>query len=359
MELGKVTLEGRKFSSPEEEIAFLRQEINKRETMQGRVAEMPKEETITAVVKDYAKTPIEEVIHSKTQIKPQETGAIVLELAPEQHDHQIEGLIGIMHNKGLRNAISVVEGMNSPHLEDDFHRFIVQYLKAGYVAKDLKESSELWKPTHMTLFEITLPEVPKEDANQELKKFISQMEQFYAGMLAGAGEEDYFTLEIANENNKDEFVFFASVPDSKRDLFEKQVYSMFAGVKVREEKNDYNIFNPEGVSVGAVAVHPRNSIFPLKTYEAFDTDPLAVIMNSFSKIDRDGEGAAVQFVIRPAPSEYIKKWKQALHDLEKGVPTSTATDVAFSFGGKLVKGISNFISPAPKHHYNKDKEKKD
>src|SRR3989344_2094702 len=214
MELGKVTLEGKKFSSPEEEIKFLRSEIEKREGMLGGNKEAPQEETISAVVKDYAKTPVADVVHPKAEIKPEVAGAIVLELAPEQHDSQIEGLIGVMHSKGLRNAITVVERMNSPHLEDDFHRFIVQYLKAGYVAKDFKEGNELWKPVHMTLFEITLPEVPKEEANQELKKFISQMEQFYAGMLAGSKNEDYFTLEIANANGSEEFVFYSAVPDS-------------------------------------------------------------------------------------------------------------------------------------------------
>jgi hypothetical protein len=356
MELGKLTHEGKKFSSPEEEIAFLREEIKKRETMLGGTPEAPKEETIAAVVKDYGKTPPPEVIRPAAAIKPPEVGAIVLELTPEPHDRQIEQLIGILHGKGLRNTLSVVERMNNPHIEDDFHRFLVQYLKAGYLASGLKESSELWKPTHMTLYEITLPEVPKEEANQELKKFISGMEQFYAGMLSGAGKEDYFSLEIANANGSDEFVFYAAMPDRKRDLFEKQIHSLFAGVKVREEKNDYNIFNPDGAAVGAYAVHPQNPIFPFKLYDTFDTDPLAVLMNSFSKIDRDGEGAAVQFVVRPAPSEYLNKWGKALRELEKGMPTAAAVDVPFTFGHKLVKSISDLISPPPKHHL-KDKER--
>lgn len=357
MELGKVSTEGKKFSSPAEEIAFLRQEIEKREAMMGQGAEVPRETTIQGAIKDYAATLPEEIIQPQKVIKPQESGAIVLELSPENHDRQIEGLIAVMQQKGIRNALSVVEKMKNPHLEDDFHRFIVQYLKVGYVASGFRENNELWKPSHMTLYEITLPEVPKEEANQELKKFISGMEQFYAGMLSGAKDEDYFTLEIANANGSDQFIFYSAVPDGKKDLFEKQIHSLFAGVKVREEKNDYNIFNSEGFCVGSVAVLPRNPIFPLKIYENFDTDPLSVIMNSFSKIDRDGEGAAVQFVVRPAPSDYLTKWKKALRDLEKGIPTATAVDVAFSFGGRIMKGISDLISPTPDPTKKKDQEK--
>ncbi|HEY9584559.1 MAG TPA: DUF87 domain-containing protein [Candidatus Paceibacterota bacterium] len=360
MELGKVIAPlDKKFSSPEEEIKFLRSEIEKREAMLGGNQEMPKEETISAVVKDYARTPSPEVMHSKAEILPQETGAIVLELAPEPHDRQIEELIGVMNKKGIKNTLTVVENMNNPHLEDDFHRFIVQYLKAGYMPQGLKEGNELWKPAHMTLYEITLPEVPKDEANQELKKFISGMEQFYAGMLSGAKEEDYFTFEIANENGSENFVFYAGVPDTKKNLFERQIHSLFAGVKIREEKNDYNIFNPIGVSLGAYAAHPKNSIFPFKLYDAFDVDPLSVIMNSFSKIDRDGEGAAIQFVIRPAPDEYLKKWKESLRKLEKGMPTAAAINVAFSLSGKIMKGINDLVSPPPKHHAHDKEEPKE
>lgn len=356
MELGKVSNpENKKFSSPEEEIAFLRGEIEKREKMTGGAPEAPREETIRETVKDYSHTPSSELIHPSVEIKPHEAGAIVLELAPEPHDNQIEQLIGILHKKGIRNTLSVVERMGNPHIEDDFHRFLVQYLKAGYAVSGLKENNELWKPAHMTLYEITLPEVPKEEANQELKKFISGMEQFYAGLLSGAKDNDYFTLEIANANGSEEFVFYSAVPDRKRDLFEKQIHSLFAGVKIREEKNDYNIFNPDGVSVGAYGVHPKNPIFPFKLYDTFDTDPLSVLMNSFSKIDRDGEGAAVQFVIRPAPDEYLSKWKKTLHKLEKGTPTMEAIDVPFTFGGKVFKGIAELINPPSKHNP-KDKE---
>ncbi|MBI2474461.1 MAG: DUF87 domain-containing protein [Candidatus Taylorbacteria bacterium] len=78
-------------------------------------------------------------------------------------------------------------------------------------------------------------------------------------------------------------------------------------------------------------------------------------MNSFSKIDRDGEGASIQFVIRPAKEEYSHKWRKALSELEKGVPTATAVDVPFGFGAKLLKGISDMVSPPLKSKKDKSK----
>ena len=66
--------------------------------------------------------------------------------------------------------------------------------------------------------------------------------------------------------------------------------------------------------MGAYLKQAENPIFPIKTYEQFDYDPLNIILNSFSKIDRDGEGAAIQIVFKPAGDYYLKNtrkpWKK-------------------------------------------------
>jgi hypothetical protein len=71
----------------------------------------------------------------------------------------MKSLIGLLQEKGIKNTLSVVEKMGNPHIEDDFHRFLIQYIKAGYSVPGFSESSAIWKPGHMTLYEITLTEV--------------------------------------------------------------------------------------------------------------------------------------------------------------------------------------------------------
>ena len=66
-----------------------------------------------------------------------------MKLKPEMHDIIMEELLGIVVTKGVRNAFSVVEKMNSPHIDDDFHRLLIQYLKNGQVIFDLKEGTPL------------------------------------------------------------------------------------------------------------------------------------------------------------------------------------------------------------------------
>lgn len=354
-------IESKKFTSPEEELQFLRKEVARKE---AEVAERGGTETAEQIasqtIKEYATQPTAETLSTEHALPEKNQNAIVLELQPEVHDRKIEELIVLLEEKGIKNTLSIIEKMGDFHLEDDFHRFLVQYVKAGFAVKGLKEKTPLGKALHSTLYEITLPELTKEEGEKELKQLISGMEQFYAGMTSVAGEEKKnqpsFSLEIANGNGSEEFIFYASVPNDKRPLFEKQILSIFHNAKIREAKDDYNVFNESGASVGSRAFSARASVLPLKMYDEFDVDPLNVLLNSFSKINKDGQGAAVQFVFRPAPDIYMKKYREALHKLQRGVSARRATDIRMTFWGEMAKGFRDVLSG---RHSETKKHKKD
>ncbi|MGM0629220.1 MAG: hypothetical protein ACQESA_02235 [Patescibacteria group bacterium] len=61
------------------------------------------------------------------------------DLALERHDEKVKELLDVMEEKGIRNTLSVVDKMGDLHLEDDLHRALVQWIKAGYPVKGLKE----------------------------------------------------------------------------------------------------------------------------------------------------------------------------------------------------------------------------
>jgi len=159
------------------------------------------------------------LLTSKNIINKKETEGIVLALRPESHDSVMEELLGIVITKGIRNALSVSEAMGNPHVEDDFHRILVQYLKTGQIISGLKEGTSLHKSLNMTLFEITLPPPTDEaDKSKGFKEFIGAMEQFYAGMQSISPDkknekEIYFTLEVALANESDEVVIYAGIPN--------------------------------------------------------------------------------------------------------------------------------------------------
>ncbi|MFA6397385.1 MAG: hypothetical protein WDK96_00875 [Candidatus Paceibacterota bacterium] len=325
-----------KFQNPNEEIAFLREQIAKKgRELKENNQEVNQEKIVKETINEYSAIAPEKVLPKEQIIQPKEVEGIVLKLKPETHDNMIEELFSIMLEKGVKNVLTVLENMRNPHLDDDFHRFLVQYLDYSKQISGLKENSELFKALHMKLFEITLPEKEIND-NRGFKEMISVMEQFYSGMQSVADGRDnygknYFTLEIALSNVSDEVIFYASVPESKVDLFEKQLLGAFSKAKLKEITDDYNIFTNKGGDAGAYAKLSAIEAFPLKTYEKMEHDPMNSILNVFSKMKKEGEGAAIQIIFCPAGDTFIKRFNQVLSEVRDGKSAKKALELLSSF----------------------------
>jgi hypothetical protein len=328
-----------KFKSPHEELAYLREQVALREKELSEKRVWSSNDTATTEkISRYRDQLSETVLHENYAITPKKIEEIVLNLSPETHDTKMGELIGLMQTKGIKNALSVLGALKDPHLEDDFHRMLVQYIQGNHPVKGGIE--KVAQSTGMVLYEVVLPE-GEEGKSRSIKETVSAMQQFLSGMgsvsSAKNDTENYFVLEIANANHSDQFVVYVSVPFSKKDLFEKQITSVFTGVKLSIEPNDYNIFNEDGVSVGGYVELKENSLLPIKTIEEFDIDPLTVILNSFSKIQKVGEGAALQVVVKPCGDKYDKYFKYGLDRVEKGMPLKEALGKSFlsGLGGAL------------------------
>lgn len=334
-----------KFQTPEEELDYLRAHVAKREKELidiGHV-ENTKDNAAKDVIEVYKEIPVEQALHKNSILNKKETEGIVLALKPESHDSVMEELLGVVITKGIRNAFSVVEAMNNPHIEDDFHRILIQYLKTGHMQADFKEGTPMYKALNMTLFEVTLPPPTEEvDKSKGFKEFIGAMEQFYAGMQSisigkNNEKENYFTLEVALGNQSDEVVVYAAVPNKHILLFEKQILAFYHNAKVREVNDDYNIFNELGVSAGAYASFTERAVMPIKTYDNIEHDPMNTILNVFSKLKTSGEGAAIQLVIAPAGDKFINEFHMILDDVKDGVSVKHAADNFYKFNHAFVK----------------------
>lgn len=339
----------KKPSSPKEEESALRERVREKESAYEEAGEQPeKEAVISETVSEYAAQDPEEVIETDQYgLSEEKVAELSLDLKPEEHDAKMGELLDMLLEKGIKNTLSVVRKMEDKHIEDDFHRVLVQYLKEGHNIEGLTEKSTLYQALNMTLYQVVLPAPAAKDQQKTLPELISAMEQFYAGMLSVTKEErqgtDYFSLELAVENIKEELAFYCAVHDKDKDLFEKHITSVFPRAEIRENKDDYNIFNKDGVSVASTVQYTKEVIFPIKTYEAFDHDPLNAILNAFSKLETEGEGAAVQFVIKPARGKYKQKYKRAIQKIEKGESVDDAIDIAHSVLGELGKEVKKEI----------------
>jgi len=326
-----------KFKTPEEELAFLRARVLEHERTIAERNETPlRDEVVSHAIHEHSEREKTEVLDRNYALKKREAEAIVLDLSPEEHDAKMAELITILQEKGVLNTLAIVDGLKDPHVEDDFHRFLVQYIKAGFSIGKSNEKSPVWRALHMTLFEVSLPGLSKDDTQKgkHLRELISKMEQFYAGMLSveahdtdGAG---YFSLELASANHSSEIIFYIAVPDAKKSLFENQAQSIFPDIKIVEKNDDYNIFNEAGDYVGSQVELRTDDIFPIKTYEQYDYDPLNILLSSFSKVDKDGEGAAIQILVKPAAAETMGFYKRILKEMEKGLKFKEAVEKADS-----------------------------
>src|SRR6185295_7099582 len=101
-----------------------------------------------------------ETILAPEYVLPQSVAhELAIGLEPESDDETILELKRLIEDKGIKNAFSVLEKLRNPHLEDDFHRFLVQYLLSGMPLAGF-EKQPAWKALHMTLYAIALPETP-------------------------------------------------------------------------------------------------------------------------------------------------------------------------------------------------------
>lgn len=193
-----------------------------------------------------------------------------------------------------------------------------------------------------------LIKVPKEDLKEEkqggmpsqrketLHQKISINESFYAAMGGlkaqrgftawWFGRNDSFAFELVAD--KDQLIsFYAVMPQYLQRYFEQQLQAQFDAAVI-EEVDDYNIFSPNGVIVGATLSLKKKDIFPILTYDRMENDPLSALANSLSKFEKH-EGAAIQFVLRSAHPKWHRGPAKVAAKMQQGKKLPQAMQEVF------------------------------
>ncbi len=355
--------ESQKFSSPEEELKYLREQVAHKESAMWQEQTAPANMTqaaISATITEYGKQVPESKLEEHLIVDNPQFETVVEHISSLPHREKMRELYRVLAEKGILSAIKIAQALGNPHIEDDFHRVLVEYVNSGAIVPGLEKERELSKLLHMEVYEVTLPFAGMQEGEKVLsfKDVILEMERFYVGMipLEGASKSQYghFSLELVLSNFSNDIVFYLAVEEHMKDLFVKQILGAFPTAKIEEHPGDYNIFNEFGASVGSYAEVTNKFVYPIKMPDDSEQDPLAVILNSFTKIERDGEGAAIQIVVTPDVDRVVNKIKHALGQIKQGVPVKRATDIPLSTGGTIVKTFSEFF-----HTQIKDQKKKD
>ena len=335
-----------KFKSPQEELAYLRARVAEKEReLEATGNAMEHERIAKREIVEYAATPAPVVIHEATVIPEHDLLHTALKLEPESHDTQIDQLLKIVAMHGIKNALSVVQRMKNIHLEDDLHRALVRYIAEGLPDAGSRPPEKLNKALHMVLFEVH-PQAHSEgkqehEASQKLEQVLASSEQLYAGLVSLVSGDEGFSLEIAVGEGTEEATLYLGVPRAKQALAERLISSVFPNARISECRGDYNIFNPEGIHTAAYGLLAEDPIYPLKTPEMFEHDPMNILLAAFAKIAKHGEGAALQIVVGNEGDRYNAHYKKIIRALEKGKPLHKALKTPETALGDVFRDLAD------------------
>ncbi len=344
------------FASPDDEIKYLRAEIAKRE--RELLARQPEadhhdfEAVAKETLRDYSLFTPRVVLDESKILKGHDLAVHQERMASTRTPE--EDIVTLAFEKGIRNALSTLEKVDNAYTIDNVHRVLIEHIKQGRTTQDLKEGVPPWQILHMTLFEVTLPELKSaDDKEYQLAELVGMMEQLYTGLrsISARDSNQHVVLEIAVADNSDDIVFYVAVTTQFVSLFEKQTLSLFPHAVLSEQVHDYNIFVDGGTSIVSELRLKKHPLYPLRTQDSFSSDPLAVLLNAFSKIEREGGGAAVQFVFRHPRSDYRHHYEEIIKRIKKGMKPAEAIRRS-TIAGEAIASVGEllFSSNKPKDH---------
>lgn len=342
----------RAVASPEEELRYLRALVAEKEAALHPTAASASPEQSVAIAREALtafRTEAKPVLAPGYAMTSEEHDQVLSRLSPDNNDASMRELKSVLELRGFTNALSIVERTKDPHLEDDFHRYVVQYIASGLSMKERGDEGT-WRALHMTLYRVLLPEAV-EGKEKSLRETIAVMEQFLSGMLGVSDLSDkkttptYFSLELAVPAGQDGLSVFVAVPNGAATLFEKQLAAAYPRARLVVERDDYNAFVTGGAAAGSYATFKQPYPLSLRTYDTFDYDPLHAIIAAFAKVDR-ASGASLQLIIDGSGREATgRHLRDILSELQKGTSRGQALNMAPDLAGRFGQEILNQFSP--------------
>ncbi|QQG38174.1 MAG: ATP-binding protein [Candidatus Kaiserbacteria bacterium] len=342
-----------KFKTPEDELRYLRERVKEAEAqLEAAPNRFESDRIAKREVAAYAEIPQATILHESFVMPEHESVRHKLRLEPEAHDVQMDELLKIVTERGVRNALAVCAKMRNPHLQDDFHRVITRYIAEGLPQNGAPPPEKIRRALDLVLFAVDPQahgERDKQDNSQHrLEQVLASSEQLYAGLLSLISPHEGFSLEIAVPEGTEAAALFLAVPRFKKDLAERLIASVFPNARISEERGDYNIFNVEGESAAAYATLADHPAYPLKTPDMFEHDPMNVLLAAFAKIAKHGEGAALQILVSTEGDRYNHHFKKMIRRLEKGKTLHRALAVPESAIGEMLYDLSHTMLKSKK-----------
>jgi len=199
---------------------------------------------------------------------------------------------------------------------------------------------------HYFPHQVFLVRLPKEKPNSENKEAsVNQMREEIAkgetifsaigGLKAQrgfknwlTGRSDQFSFEIIASHNR--ISFYVAAPKENARYLEQQIHAHYPEATV-EEMEDYNAFSLKGQIAAGYLRTTKNFIFPIKTYQKMEVDPLNSLINILSKLEKD-ESLAIQYTVRSAQGSWHGVSRRVVSSIIKKQSVKNGLTAASSYG---------------------------
>ena len=227
-----------------------------------------------------------------------------------------------------------------------FFAVLFYYLrKHWYTSKVIVPRTLNWVFLEIQMPKDNVDQNEKNKGDEEKKNLIAVVEQLFTTLSESGGggwlqPRDYVSFEIACVDKK--ISFFINCPKSLHELIEKQVHAQYPHAYIEEVKG-YNPFQKGGQVEVAELRQNKRYVYPIRTYKNMESDPLNSITNAMSKL-QENEGAAVQFVLSPAGTQWQAQPRHLALEVQQGKnPDIIDKGPVLRFFKDLLKGFGSAL----------------
>ncbi len=188
----------------------------------------------------------------------------------------------------------------------------------------------------------------KETSVSQMKEEIAKGETIFSaigGLKAQSGlshwltgRNDQFSFEIVASHNR--ISFYVAAPKDSARYLEQQIHAHYPQAVI-EELEDYNSFSLKGAIAAGYLRTTKSFVFPIKTYQKMEVDPLNSLINILSKLDKD-ESLAIQYTVRSARGSWHGTSRRVTQSIIKKQSVKNGLIAASSFG-RFLNSINELL----------------
>jgi hypothetical protein len=174
-----------------------------------------------------------------------------------------------------------------------------------------------------------------ENVQQSMKQNIEVMNQIYKNFYAIFNDSrkykifgnNYISIELFIEKEMIKFILW--VPEEYVDNVEKMISSFYIG-SVIDRIPQPKLLEAGKFVAGGEFLLKKHSVYPIKTYESYEADPMDSLLGSYSKVNVD-EKISLQILVSPLADSWLKKLRQKTEEVKEGKDKPKLTRFGYRF----------------------------